>query len=227
MRLDCPYCGRTIAPEDINIQRVVAKCSGCGGVFGFADKVPESQPPWSGKVPVDMPKGFSVDRSAGDFKLVRRWFSPLFIGLLFFCAFWDGFLVVWYTIFLTQKGPLLMGVVPLIHVAVGFGLSYYVVAGFVNRTVITVSVDALRVKHEPLPWPGNRSIARMDLAQLFCREQVGNKGSRTYEVHAVLAGEKRVKLVSGLLSPEQALFIEQQIENQLGLKDRPVQGEMR
>ena len=54
-----------------------------------------------------------------------------------------------------------------------------------------------------------------------------NGASYSYALSAILAGGKRVKLVSGLDQPEDALFLEQKIEGYLGITDRPVAGEMR
>jgi hypothetical protein len=88
----------------------------------------------------------------------------------------------------------------------------------------------LSVTHGPLPWPGNLTLPRASLQQLFCEEQVrnGKNGvSYSYNVVAVLQDKSRVKLVTGLDAPEQALFIEQKLERQLGIADRSVAGEMR
>lgn len=51
-------------------------------------------------------------------------------------------------------------------------------------------------------------------------------GSATYEIHAITHSGRTIKPVSGLESSEQALFIEQEIEKHLNIKDTPVKGEL-
>ena len=111
MQLDCPHCGRTIPAEDINVQTTIAKCSKCSAVFGFADLVPGAQAAYR-KPSVGMPKRFSVSQEGADFVISYRWFSGMFVFLLFFCVFWDGFLAFWYYLAFAKNGPLVMKLFP-------------------------------------------------------------------------------------------------------------------
>ncbi len=138
----------------------------------------------------------------------------------------------WYTSVSSGGAAAHLYVFPLVHVAVGVGIGYSAVAGLLNRTTITIERDTLTVKHGPLPWLGNREIAKQDLQQLFCREKINHRRGNashsstiSYEVHAQL-GDSEVKLVSNLTDARQALFIEQLIETTLGVEDVPVAGEL-
>ena len=87
----------------------------------------------------------------------------------------------------------------------------------------------LTIRHGPLPWPGNHTLNSADIEQLFCQEkfrQGKHGGSYTYEVHAVLTDGTKKELVSGLDDADQAIFIEQQLEDHLGIEDRRVPGEL-
>ncbi len=228
VQLECPQCGRSIPSEDINVQAAIAKCSACGAVFGFADKVPGARAE-SRKPVVDLPRRFSVAQDGADLVITRRWFSPSFVFLLFFCVFWDGFLAFWYFMAFTDGSPLPMKLFPVVHVAVGVGLSYFTVAGFVNRTLVRVGPGEIQVRHVPLPWPGNKVLSAESVEQLFSEEKIsrGRNGvNRSYQVSAVLRNGAKTRLVRGLQSPDQALFIEQQVERHLGIEDRPIPGEM-
>ncbi len=229
MQLSCPQCGRSIPAEDINIHTAIAKCSACSAVFGFGDRVPGGQA--TGRKPVvELPARISIAQDGADLVITRRWFSGSFVALLFFCLIWDGFLAFWYYGAFATNAPLLTKLFPVVHLAVGMGLSYFTVAGFVNRTLLRVGVGQIQVRHVPLPWPGNKILLRDSVEQLFSEERISrsnNGTSCTYRVSAVLRGGARTKLVSGLPSPDQAVFIEQQIESYLGIEDRPVPGEMR
>jgi hypothetical protein len=229
MNLKCPHCGREVPAGDINIQSAMAKCGACGAVFGFADKVPGAAQP-AAKRQVAMPRGYELGNDGADLVITRRWLSPKYLFLLFFCVFWDGFLFFWYTTALTKGAPLMAILFPLGHVGVGVFLTYTTLAGFLNRTRINVNPAEIRVKHYPLPWPGNRVVQRIEIEQLFCEEKLsrGRNGvSYSYNLDAVLTGGRREKLVSGMEKPEDALFLEQKIEGYLGIADRPVAGEMR
>jgi len=219
-----------VPAEDVNIQTSIAKCRACGAVFGFAGQVGGGTFAGSAKRTVDMPPGYTVDMQGVELVITRRWFSPTFIFLLFFCIFWDGFLVFWYINALKPGALLMMKLFPLLHVGVGLGLTYLTAAGFINRTRVRVGPAELNIKHYPLPWPGNRTLQRQEIDQLFCEERVdsGRNGvSYTYTLSVVGPGGKRLRLIKGLASPEDALFLEQKIEGYLGITDRPVAGEMR
>jgi hypothetical protein len=141
-------------------------------------------------------------------------------------VFWDGFLINLYSNL--RGGATLAALFPLLHVAVGLGLTYSTLCGFVNRTHIIVTGDSLRVSHGPLPWWGNRTIPADELAQLYCEERIksGRNGqSATYYLNALLKDGRKVKLLSGLPEPDQALFIEQRVEERMGIVDVEVGGE--
>jgi hypothetical protein len=230
MDIKCPHCGRAIPAADVNVQTSIAKCSACGAVFGFAGQVGGGSSSGSAKRTVDMPTDYIVSMEGADLVLVRRWFSWKFVVLLFFCAVWDGFLAVWYTEAFRHNGPLIMVLFPVLHVAVGVGLTYFTIAGFLNRTKTRVNQAELSIRHYPLPWPGNRTLQRQEIDQLFCEEKMSstrNGVSYSYGVSVVMPGGKRLKLVSGMDKPEDALFLEEKIEGYLGITDRPVAGEMR
>jgi len=232
MEIKCPKCGRPVLAEDANIQAAVAKCRSCGAVFGIADA--SGAYGWQ-KTAVVMPSRFKLEYEPDALRLAYSWYSAMTWFFAAFALFWNGFLITWYTQALTVKKcggmPLAAKLLPLIHVAVGIGLAYYVIAGFLNTTLIRISRELLSVRHGPVPWPGNKDIPAYEIEQFFCEEKVhhskNGRHNYTYEVSAVLRGGSRIKITGGFTDPAHALFVEQQAEKYLGLKDRPVAGEMR
>lgn len=233
MQVFCKACDQKIAAADINLERAIAKCSLCDAVFGITDQLDqrmntEVKPP---KAPVPLPKRIQIENWGGELKIIRSWFSPLIFLLVFFCVIWNGFLVFWYTMAFGNDVPLMMKLFPIGHIAVGVTLAYFALAGFLNKTKISVGHQGLTVRHGPLPWLGNRSIATHDLEQLYCTRHYHQSSeggsSTTFRLNAVLHSGKKVKLLSGLSDPDQVLYIEQEIENHLRIEDRPVPGEMR
>ena len=230
MAIYCVSCDRDIPAENVNLNTGLAKCSACNAVFGIMDQVEGGTVAQAHRRdPVELPKRFQVDDFGGELKIQYRWFTPIAFALVFFCLFWDGFLVVWYVIAFTQNGPLIMKLFPIIHVTVGVALTYFVAALFVNRTEITVGDGLYRVKHGPLPWPGNRVGYSDDIEQLYVVEKINRNKNSVSIVYNVMVKQKdgtKFKLISSLNEMDQALFLEQEIERFLRIEDEKVSGEV-
>lgn len=176
-----------------------------------------------------MNKRLEISRSSFELNITYRWFSPIAFFLIFFCLFWDGFLVLWYGIgFAAGDVPSMFFLFPLIHVAVGIGLTYYTICLFVNRSYINVDQRMLTVHHAPLPWPrGNKEIAVADVEQLYVEEKTGNKGSKYHILRALLKNGEKLTILGNINAPAESLLeLEREIENYVGIADAPVIGEM-
>lgn len=253
MDIICERCRARVPAEDIDLGTKLAKCRSCQAVFDFSSQLGKPASSWGeaplvrARPPVPLPPGLTVvedevgQRSDGAYRrspgfgerlvIQRKWFSYELIGLLFFCIAWDAFLIFWYS--MATKGPagwnLIAVIFPVAHVAVGVGLTYRTIAGFLNSTWITVADGALTIKHAPLPWLGNRTIPTDTVKQLFCEKVTssGNRGgsSTNYSLSAMTRDGRKVPLVKSLPSHDQALYLEQRIEDALGIEDERVGGE--
>src|SRR5262245_56419077 len=130
MQLVCPSCGKSIPAQDVSIELAIAKCGGCNDVFNISDQIAVGTV--AASYPVGMPKRFAVENWGPELVITRRWFTHAVWFLIFFCTFWDGFLVVWYTAGIRalvngQGGGMewFMLLFPVFHVAVGVWLTYY------------------------------------------------------------------------------------------------------
>jgi hypothetical protein len=181
--------------------------------------------------PAPRPREVTLEKQGQSLKLSWRWFSPKYIGLAIFAVVWDAFLCFWYSIAFSGNGmPWIMIVFPLGHVAVGLGISYSVLAGFLNKTTLRIEKARFSVHHDPVPWLGEVNVPVSELEQLYCKEKhtsSKNGSSLSYQLCAVLKDGRKLDLVSGLDSPDVALFVEQQIEDWLQIEDRGVSGEMK
>lgn len=232
MKLHCPDCGQPIDAADINLATRLAKCRRCNAVFGFGDSIEsENRRPPEVAPLVSVSKRLHIDDFAGVLRIRWRWFSGMFLFLAFFCVAWDSFLIFWYSIAFTQKGvPWLIVVFPVAHVAVGIGLTYFTIAGFVNSTTVEVGQEKLSVRHFPLPWGGNRTIPAADIVQLHCEQKTSrndNTTTFTYNLFATLKTGTRIKLLSGFTDPGEPKMLEQVIEKRLQIRNLPVVGEYR
>jgi hypothetical protein len=232
--LHCPVCGSAIPGENVHLELAIARCPACKAVYDLAGRKAPPRAP-SAPVPaprakVPLPAKFQVDDRGHDGMSVSwRWYSPVLFGLLFFCVAWDSFLLFWYGAALAGDAPWIMIVFPLAHVAVGVGLTYYLIAGFLNRTYVEVSRAQLSIRHAPMPWPGNLDVPGRALTQLYSTEEIrrGKNGTTTtYALNAIDRSGVKRKLLKGLTEIEQVLWLEQALERQLGIEDRPVEGEL-
>jgi len=183
---------------------------------------------------IGIPDNIKIAKNFQHLRIVRKWFGFKFIFLTLFVIVWDAFLLNWYSMALSPSfriGVDLMFVLfPLLHVTVGIGLTYYVLTGYLNKTRIDVDFNSITVRHEPLPFWGNKKVSSKTIKQLYCKKDdlYGSRnGYRVFAVHAITNERRNIKLLSGLDNSEQALFIEQEIEKFLNIEDKPVKGEIR
>lgn len=227
--LKCPACGSFFRSEDLDTARGVLTCRFCRALTLFRAP-PSASPGLVARPEVPLPQRITLeDAHGGGIVIRRRWFQASFVFFAVFCAIWFGFLAVWYTVTLGSGAPIVFSLFPLVHVAVGLGLGYFTLAGFLNTTTIDVRDETVAVRHGPIPWRGVPALPSSRITQLYCKERIhrGKNGTTTsYEVWAALDEGQPKKLVSGLNEPEQALFIEQRIERALGLADRPMPAEL-
>lgn len=175
---------------------------------------------------VGLPDKLELQQFSDYIHISRKWFGGQIIFLTLFAVFWNVFLFRFYAS-MNEDADIFAKLFPLIHVAVGIGVTYYAIAGWFNKSNIFVSRETIEINHRPVPWFGNKKLAASDLKQLYAKEKISNNRNGTtvtYEVHAILRNGKNTKLLSGLESSEQALYIEQEIEKYLGIKNSPVRG---
>lgn len=227
MKIRCPTCNGEIPASDIYLSDKTAKCAFCNNVFSYAGQVPDPGQSRE-RSAVGKPRNFTLTRSNDGLLITRRWFTLGVIPLTFFCLFWNGFMIVWFSIAFTKK-IYIMALFGSLHGAVGLGMLYAVLAGYFNKTCIRIARDSLQVTHQPFPWPGRKMFKRGDLRQLYSKDvtRYGEHGpSSTYSVQVMTKTGKTIELISGLLSSEEALFIEQEVEKYLRIEDEPVRGEI-
>ena len=223
--MNCKQCG---APIIIEEGQNVFHCEYCGTYdFPKPSQVETDVLDSFERLETPMPKGFTVKRSKGELIITRDWFSMTVIGITFFSLFWNGFMAVWFGVTISQR-IWIMAAVGSVHALIGLAVAYGVFAGWLNETVIKVNSRSLEVKSGPVPVPGNKRLKTMDIKQLYSKENGsrGNSKSSNYEVHAVTYDKKDEIVVEGLTDSTQALYIEQQIEHALGIKDRSIRGEL-
>lgn len=232
----CPKCSAPLHEDDFNIRLGVAKCRHCRAWSPIEVPAATTEAAGDRTKPKSfaVPEKFEIVENYDELTIEWRWFNWVILFLIPFCVVWNGFLVFWYSMVLGMGDhpgapSLFFLVAPLIHVAVGVGLTYSTLAGLFNSTTISVKRDLLSVRHGPLPWLGQHDVQTFDLEQLYCNSRISRGKNTTttyYSVHALLQGGKELKLISNLTNKQEALYLEYKIEQHLGIEDAPVAGEM-
>ena len=159
---------------------------------------------------------FGLGGAPGPITIRRRWLRGKHQVFLFICLGSSiGVMALWFNYGLTAWTV----------VATLFVLSwdYNLTTMFVNSTVIRADTKGVSVEHGPLPslFGRGQRVAREQVKQLFATNFGG-----LFAVKAQLVDGKELDLVKPLVSPEQALFVEQQLEKSLGITDFAVEGEL-
>lgn len=224
--LSCPKCNHFISGKDINVEKTIARCSHCDHVFGFEhDSATHRLKPSQ-----IIPEGIEILklRSELDIRLkwvdttskAGRWFLTLFAGM------WNLMLLPFLIVILVsgEWGILLFLSA---HLLVGLGLLWHLATIYLNRTSISVSKRNIKVRTFPLKhflWK-NKDLDPDHITQLYVTKYVqsttnGNP-NYAYALYAIMKSGEKISLLRGM-TREAQVFIEREIEDYLGIKNRKV-----
>jgi hypothetical protein len=232
--LNCPQCAAEIAPNSINVVRLVARCSQCNTAFSFVDKLDPIQ---QRKLGTSKPSRVKVNNLGGALTLQWRWLSwDLFFLLLMFTVVWNAIIFSMFVALLVKRiqegdGSSAFWFFLFPHFWGGLILIYLVFAAYLNNTTITLKNGLITICHDPLPWTGNKRLNMATIRQLYVKKykRVGRHRGiwiGNYDLYAIIKREGHVRLLTGLESPEHALFVRQMIEECLGIEGNiPAEGE--
>jgi hypothetical protein len=228
MEINCKHCGVEIPEADINLDRLVAKCAECNAVFSIAAQVDSEPARRFERHEVPMPKGITFKSGMGDLRITYAWFKPsLVIGGTFACLLTNGLAAgfLGWAVSQSQWPGYLCGL-PI--ALVGLGLAYLVIGNCLGRTVIKVDTGGLEARYGPLPPWGYKRVETANIKQLYSKVEIRDSYSKNhiYGVRVVTSDGQDELVVGGFSDPDQALYVEQEIERSLGIKDQPVRGEL-
>lgn len=227
MQLNCQNCSKPILSKDISIQFAIAKCGSCNFVFNVAKQLNINSP--TKPENISLPKNVKcyIDQN---FRVIEiKWFSLTTIPLVFFCIFWDGFLVSWYLKAFSFKNPPIMPIIfPLLHLAVGIGMTYTAAASLLNKTWIKMGIGRFIVRHGPIPFLRNFELTNSEIKQLFVKHRLRRLRGSVESLYTLMLrprNGKDIKVTKDFLSAVDAVAFERVIEKTLGIRDEPVPGE--
>lgn len=182
------------------------------------------------KKDITLPKGFEVNYFEEYMQITRVWHGVKTYFILLFALIFNG---VWinsgFVELLLSDRELLPKLFFSIFFFLGLGLLYFTVATWLNKTQIYVSKSNIEIKHQPMPWLGNKKIKADNIEQLFVEEKYqgsSNDNPRySYNVIGLTSEGTQFKLIAGCESRYHARFIEKTIENYLGIENVTIEGE--
>ncbi len=171
------------------------------------------------------PASLEVDETTKGITISYRWYSWVAWFLIFFALLWNGFLVGWFL----APTPWFFKAFASLHLAVGIGLVWYIVALFLNKTSIAISRYEVEVLHQPIPFPTfkNKKLEKRQVQQVYLKENIsrGKNGTTiTYDIcHLDEQGKSGVLL--NVKETETGLFIKRKIEHYFGITPQAIEGE--
>ena len=197
----------------------------------------ETYDPPNAAPPPTRPEHWAVERSGGVVAVRWAWRSPRHVALALFTLLWFGGLALFAVVAWLGGGPTGPGAggsvgpataaafvaLPLIHLMIGAILGYVALAGLRNRTTVAAGRGRVRVRHEPLWWPGGgtRDLTGSDRL----RPNATDAGFATsgpdlietrYALDALGRGT-RVTLVRGIRGENAARFLSRELGEALEL----------
>ena len=230
--ITCQNCGVKIPTRQIKRRQRLVKCARCQTTFSLTDESGEI-PEESGfkQLTVPLPRGFKIETSENELKIIWSWFGSQHILSIIVVSFFAGGLIfLGYIIGLAETWQRTL--VCLIPMSVGAAITFYLaLATYINKTMIIITPTTLEIKRGPIPTPfwSDQQLDSSRIKQLYVAEKIQSGGSLTtykYQLYAIINDRRETLLTEVPLTEwRQLLYLEQEIERYLGIKDRPVSEE--
>lgn len=254
MNIVCSQCRAPVASTDIRPTTGLARCRACDVVFDvqpqlkgaaaslaplapltplastklLAPRRPLVMRPAAISVTTNSAEGAQGYRAAyaanAPLEIRRRWSSASAYMMLLFSLLWNAAMLRQLG---TSDSPLTNEPFQLLLLGAGLWMTYTALAQIFNTTVIRATASELSIHHGPFPWPSPPSVEIQSVERLACETVTWHgKGGKSvsFKLSARLRGGRKVALLSGLTERNQALFIEQCLEEHLGLPVDAVAG---
>lgn len=116
-----------------------------------------------------------------------------------------------------------------LHWLVIAALIWIAAAQILNSTTVSLSKQLMRIGHGPIPWGYPKSVPTKSIEQLFVASRVTQKkGDKqiSYVLRAVDHKSNIISIPGRFSTAQEALFLEYDLEKELGLINRSQHGEI-
>ncbi len=230
---NCPKCQWPLNESSLTADKSFFNCPSCDAYIALQTQ--QNSTPLREKFARVDPNSITRFRDHRGISISFKWSKNHFA--LIFALMWNG--ITWIVIgSLIAAGEIKLEFNPgyvifLTHPTIGFVTGYWALASFFNRTYIMVSAGKISTISRPLPWFGDKKdIDASAITQLYVEYysayKKNNRPVYAYRVMAQTTGKADdICICRGLNKYEQAVTIEKEVEDILGIKDMPVDKEHR
>lgn len=175
----------------------------------------------------ETPRNIHLSEKEDNLTIEYSWFKMKYLVALILCPVFSYILI---------ESPYIQG--SLRHITfpvimffiINVFVLYYCLAKLINTTTIHVNSERIDIVHRPFPFSKNIRINRTNLAQLYVARKLSSHRYYhlfpSYQINAILKDDHIFSIIRGLQDPGQGQFIEQKIEQFLGITDIEVDGEI-
>lgn len=223
MKQNCYLCGALLFEHNIDSQTGLAHCPDCHAIFSV--NLPQNGKPALDTI--DMPKGFTSTRDDDGLHLIYRWRKGSLPVQVLSVALINIFVLWWLADAFNQR-RIDLAALGLVFLAFGIWTIASLLLTLFNRTHIRVSLNQLTVRSGPFSISSSQAMPREQIKQVYVvqfKNGTGRHRRISYRVQAALFDYPDMVIVPHLGDSTDALYIEQQIERFLSLRDVRVAGE--
>ena len=185
------------------------------------------------KKEIYMPDGIDVLKLRESMDIKVNWKKNVtkksVLPLLFMTVFWNAVVSI-FIIAILVGGQWAFIPFIAVHTVIGVSMIYYLLALFFNESLINISRDEISINHTPVfsLLHKQTQFKTTDIDQCYVLRKVSGRvngvPSFAYSLYCKLKNGRSHKLIHGL-SHESLLFLEQEIENYIGINDQKIAGE--
>ncbi|MBL1241725.1 MAG: hypothetical protein COB13_007730 [OCS116 cluster bacterium] len=174
------------------------------------------------KQKIELPRHVSIDFYDDYMHIKKRWRGISTIFLTIFSLIWL-YGVTLFTIDIFSHEPEAMNMLIGLFLAVmSWFIFYSTLSNWVNSTDVFVSKNVVEIKFGPVFWPGNKRFELDDVKQFYVKTRITSSAKSrqvSYQLRFIEKNDNDMVLIEGSAIKEYLLFVEQEIEKHLGIKD--------
>lgn len=223
VELECKNCGAPLSARDVSDELAVARCPHCQGVFALEKIAPPPAETKRVSLPLrafSRPRYFQVQREADKLEFEG---TPALAALLT-VPFALVFIVLPLGLLLSlnaaEAGIFML--IPLVFVGVGTAMFFKTLDTGLSKVRIFVDNKTLDCRKRGLRSKWYCCVPVDSILQLYVTEHTthrSNNPTTWYHLHCIRSDGNRELIYDHFRKPEQALYIEQEIEEFLGLEN--------
>lgn len=223
-RTDCPNCHNPIKQNEIDNHGHVV-CSNCGTEFQVDKDIAifERTKPY-----VQLPRKMDYLKLHSMLEFIYKPSGFAVNFMLFFTIVWNLFMFIFVSSAIAT-GDFSQLIFMSLHLLVGAGLGMKTIGDLINKTYVTIDPDYIFIERKPLQIFKRQPIETKDIKQLFVKKySSGSQNGKpiySYGLYAKLHRGREIQILKDFARPEHAQFIEQEIEEFLGILDKNIAGE--